>query len=248
MQTQAIVLAAGQGTRMNHPELPKVLVEAAGKPLLGHVLDRLTEVGIAKPVVVVKYKAEKVREAFPDGRLIMQGDASGTGAAALAAKPELVDFEGGIYLVYGDAPCLSTATLQKLEAVLESDPTIAVVITTGQVRSIDERYGRIVRNDTGDVDRIVEFKDATDEERAITEYNAGPYIVRSPWLWSALDRLAPSPVTGEYYVTDIVELAKQDGLKVAAYQVDDQAEAKGVNTPEELAAVEDILRGRKTTS
>lgn len=245
METQAIILAAGQGTRMNHPELPKVLIEAAGKPLLQHVVDRLSEVGVTDPTIVVKYREEKVRGLFPGHRFVTQGDDTGTGAATLAAKPELGSFEGGIYLIYGDCPAVSRATLEELKRLLESDPSVAVVVTTGQVKSSEERYGRIVRKADGAVERIVEFKDATDEERQIREYNAGPYIVRSPWLWQALDRMEPSLVTGEYYVTDIVEFANQDGMKVLAYPVADQGEAQGVNTPEDLAAVEAILRGRE---
>lgn len=244
MITQAIILAAGQGTRMNHPELPKVLVPANGKPLIGHVLDCLKEINIPDPVIVIGFRAEQVREALGEQRYALQTTQDGTGSAVQLAKSELGDFDGGIYLVYGDHPCISTQTYAALRSMLEADPQVAVIITTGQVGSIDERYGRIVRRADGTVERIVEFKDATDEERAITEYNAAPYLVRSPWLWSALERITPSPVTGEYYLTDIVELANEDGMKVLAYQLQDQGEAQGVNTPQDLAAAEAILKAR----
>lgn len=244
MNTQAIILAAGQGTRMNHPELPKVLIEANGKPLLRHSLDHLQAIGITDPVIVIGFRAEKVKAELGEQRYVVQETQDGTGSAVKLAQSELGTFDGGIYLVYGDVPCITTHTYESLKTMLEADPTVALIITTGTVNSIDERYGRIVRKADGTVERIVEFKDATDEERAITEYNAAPYLVRSPWLWSALDRITPSPVTGEYYLTDIVELANQDGMKVLAYLLADQGEAQGVNTPEDLAAAEQILKER----
>lgn len=246
MNTQAIILAAGQGTRMNHPELPKVLVPAAGKPLLGHVLSRLDEIGIPDPVIVIGFRADQVKQALGGQRYVLQETQNGTGSAVQLAQSELGDFEGGIYLVYGDHPCISAQTYQALADMLSVDPSVAVIVTTGQIKSVDERYGRIIRREDGTVDRIVEFKDATEQERAVTEYNAAPYLVRSPWLWSALDRITPSPVTGEYYLTDIVELANLDGMKVLAYQLTDEGEAQGVNTPEDLAAAEQILQERQS--
>lgn len=243
MSMQAIVLAAGQGTRMNHPELPKVLVPLNGRPIIAYVLNTLDRVGIREPVVVVKYRAELVRAAFPEGRFADQGDRTGTGAAALAAKQELGTHDGQIYLTNGDCPCFSAQTYELLARQLAvQDATIA--LATSHVHSIEERYGRIVRAADGSVERIVEYKDATDQERQLTEYNAGLYLVRSPWLWLALERIKPSEVTGEYYLTDIVALARADGLKVAAVPVVDPADAHGVNTPEELAAAEHILKER----
>lgn len=244
MQTQAIILAAGQGTRMNHPELPKVLIEAGGRPILRHVLDRLAEIGIADPVIVIGFRAEKVRQALGPRRYVLQETQNGTGSAVKLAKSELGEFDGGVYLVYGDHPCISTETYGALADMMDADPKVAVIVTTGKVKSIDERYGRILRQPDGTVDRIVEFKDGTQQERAVTEYNAAPYLVRSPWLWSALGRITPSPVTGEYYLTDIVQLANQDGMTVLAYPLQDQGEAQGVNTKEDLAAAEAILNER----
>lgn len=243
MKLEAIVLAAGQGTRMNHPELPKVLVPLAGRPILAYVLEVLRVVGVERPVVVVKYRAELVRQTFTDGRFVDQGEQTGTGAAALAVKSELGQHDGLIYITNGDCPCFSTKTYEALsEAIKKQD--VAVVLATSHVHSIEERYGRIVRAGGESVERIVEYKDATEEERQLTEYNAGLYLVRSPWLWSALERIQPSGVTGEYYLTDIVALARADGLKVLAVPVVDPADAHGINTPEELAEAERILKER----
>ncbi|MBI4032876.1 NTP transferase domain-containing protein [Candidatus Berkelbacteria bacterium] len=243
MQTQAIVLAAGQGTRMNHPELPKVLIEAAGRPLLTYVLEVVTHKGIPDPVIVIGFRADKVRATLGPRRYALQEAQNGTGSAILSARSELGSFTGAIYLLNGDHPCITVQTLNDLEAALTAD--VAIAVSTGQVHSIDDRYGRILRKANGDVDRIVEYKDATDAERAITEYNAGFYLVRSPWLWSALERVQPSPVTGEYYLTDIIEFANLDGLRVVPVPVRNQEEADGVNTPAELEHVSKILRGRK---
>lgn len=237
----AIVLAAGQGTRMNHPELPKVLVPAVGKPLITWVLGTLERVGITDPVIVIKYKAELVRSTLGTHRYVDQGEQVGTGAAAQAARSELGSTDGLIYIANGDCPCFSPATYEALATAMVDEQTV-LALTTGTVSAVAERYGRIVRSSDGTVERIVEYKDATESEKSIREYNAGLYLVRSPWLWSALERIAPSPVTGEYYLTDIVALARADGFRVAGVPVADPAEAHGVNTPEELELAEGILR------
>lgn len=241
MKTQAIVLAAGKGTRMNHPELPKVLVEANGRPVIAYVLDELAAAGVDDPVLVVGYREEKVRETLGDRRYIRQAEQNGTGSAVLLAESELGAFDGGIYLIYGDCPLVSRATFQALHELMAANLDVAVIVTTGRVSSPDDRYGRIIRREDGSIARIVEFKDATPDERAIVEYNAGPYIVRSPWIWQALRRMKPSPVTGEYYLTDIVQFANEDGFRVIGHPVANQEEALGVNTPEELEHVASIL-------
>ena len=242
-QTQAIVLAAGQGTRMNHPELPKVLVPLGGRPLISYALDTLSEIGINRPVIVIKYQSELVRRTLGDRRYAEQDERVGTAAAVQAAESELGRQDGLVYIANGDHPFFSPATYASLADQLTDEATV-LALATGQVHSIEERYGRIVRSSDSSVERIVEYKDATDEERRLTEYNAGLYLVRSPWLWSALGRIEPSGVTGEYYLTDIVALAIADGYRVAAVGVHQPSEAQGVNTPEELLVAERILKER----
>lgn len=242
-QTQAIILAAGQGTRMNHPELPKVLVPLRGRPLISYALDTLGEIGIDRPVIVIKYRSELVRTVLGDRRYVEQGERVGTGAAVQAAESELGRPDGLVYIANGDHPFFSPATYASLADQLRDEANV-LALATGQVHSIEERYGRIVRSSDTSVERIVEYKDATYEERQLTEYNAGLYLVRSPWLWSALERIEPSGVTGEYYLTDIVALAIADGHKVAAVGVHHGSEAQGVNTPDELLVAERILKER----
>lgn len=228
---------------MNHPELPKVLVPLNGRPLIAYVLDTIHQAGIPNPVIVVKYKSDLVRQTLGEQRYVGQGEQSGTGAAALAAASELATHTGLIYITNGDHPFFSIKTYQALATAL-TDTQVGMALATSQVTSIEERYGRIVRSDDGSVARIVEYKDASDAERQLTEYNAGLYLVRSPWLWSALHRITPSGVTGEYYLTDIVALAIADDFRVVAVGVDDPIEAHGVNTPDELAIAERILKER----
>lgn len=242
-QIQAIILAAGQGTRMNHSELPKVLVPLSGRPIISYVLDTLHQVGVANPVIVIKYKADLVRQTLGLQQYVEQDERSGTGAAAQAAATMLGDIDGLIYITNGDCPCFSKKTYQLLAEAM-TDKGIAVTLATSEVQSVDERYGRVLRKEDGSVERIVEYKDATEAERQVREYNAGLYLVRSPWIWQALERIQPSGVTGEYYLTDIVSLAIDDGFKVAAVPVAQPSDAHGINTPEELAVAEKLLKER----
>ncbi len=245
MDTSAIILAAGQGTRMNHPELPKVLVPLGGRPLVRYVLDTLGSLGMNDPVIVLKYKADMVRKTLGAQRYVEQDERVGTGAAAFAAEPELGTVDGLIYIANGDNPFFSVATYASLRDALR-DPSTVLALAMGRVEvgGSTERFGRILRSSDGSVERIVEYKDAADAERAVTECNAGLYLARSDWLWGALRRIEPSAVTGEYYITDLVGLAIADGQRVAGVPVHDDYEAHGVNTPQELNEAERLLKER----
>jgi bifunctional UDP-N-acetylglucosamine pyrophosphorylase/glucosamine-1-phosphate N-acetyltransferase len=244
-KSQAIILAAGQGTRMNHPELPKVLVPLDGKPIIGYILEMLSSIDIADPVIVVKYKAGLIKSKLGEHQYVEQGEKNGTAAAALAAKKILGKSTNSIYITNGDHPFYSPETYAALANALQDDQVV-MALTMGRVvpGEATERYGRVVRSANGSVERIVEYKDATDEERAIVECNAGLYFARSPWLWSALERIQPSSVTGEYYITDLVSIAIEDGYRVAAVPAFDERETHGVNTPEELEIAERLLMER----
>ncbi len=245
MTINAIILAAGQGTRMNHPELPKVLVSLGGRPMVRYALDTLGALGIADPVIVLRYKADMVRKTLGPRRYVEQGERVGTGAAALAARDELGNADGLVYIANGDNPFFSADTYRALRSEVEKGAVLALATGTVIPGGATERFGRVLRASDGSVERIVEYKDATDAERAVAECNAGLYLAKSSWLWDALDRIAPSPVTGEYYITDLVALAIQDRRRVAGVPVHQDYEAHGVNTPDELAEAERLLKERR---
>jgi len=238
----AVVLAAGKGTRMNS-DLPKVLHRVAGKPLLDHVLDTVAKVGIDHTVVVVGHKAELVQDTCgrPGLDFVRQEPQLGTGHAVQVAEPALR--AGGYCVVLaGDVPLLQAATLRKLvEGTIGSDAA-AVVLTC----VVDDAgaYGRIVKDRAGQVQKIVEAKDADESELAIGEYNTGVFCFRTSDLSEALGRLTANNKQGEYYLTDTVAYLVGQGRPVAAVTTDDPDEVVGINTVAELAVAELILAQR----
>jgi bifunctional UDP-N-acetylglucosamine pyrophosphorylase/glucosamine-1-phosphate N-acetyltransferase len=240
MPLDVIVLAAGQGKRMRSP-LPKVLHPLGGRPLLAHVLDAARALGARKTVVVHGHGAEAVRAAFADAGVewVLQAEQLGTGHAVQQALPRLAG-DGKVLILYGDVPLVHIATLQQL--VRESDGGLA--LTTTEVD--DPRgYGRIVRNGSGRIERIVEEKDATPKERAIREINAGIMALGGGRLGQWLGKLDNRNAQKEYYLTDVVTLAVKDGVPVSAVKVSDPMEVAGVNSRRELAALERAYQQRQ---
>lgn len=239
----AVVLAAGKGTRMNS-DLPKVLHEVAGKPLLGHVLDTVAQVGIDHTVVVVGHKAELVRETCGGSDLdfVLQEPQLGTGHAVQVAIPALR--EGGYCVVLaGDVPLLRASTLQNLVDGTIGSGAAAVVLTC----VVDDAgaYGRIVKNAAGQVQKIVEAKDASAEELAVGEYNTGVFCFRTDQMIEALGSLTTNNKQGEYYLTDTVAYLVGQGRPVGAVVTTDPGEVVGINTVAELSEAEDILARRE---
>ncbi len=238
---QALILAAGRGKRM-HSRKAKVLHEALGEPLLGHVL-RLAEALSRAPVaVVVGHQAESVRAAFGERcRFVNQDPPLGTGHAVQIAAPQLED---GTWLVLnGDMPLLRLATL---EALLETHRRhrAAATLLSGRVEA-PGAYGRVLRDAAGNVVRIVEARDASDEELAIQEINAGVYAFDSEALRPALLALQPENDQGEYYLTDVVKWLARDERPVRALIAPDSSEILGVNSMAELADASRLLRERR---
>ena len=238
-----IVLAAGLGTRMRS-QTPKVLHTAAGRPLLGHILGTLDEIG-ARVVVVLSRESSAARSLL-GGRsggatVAMQDPPRGTGDAVRVALDAAKDAHGTALIVYGDTPLVRAETLTALMTLRDSRSAVLALLS-GAV-GIDNAYGRVVRDAKGDVTRIVEARLATDEEKALPESNLGAYAADLGWLRSAVARLRPN-ATGEIFLTDLVALAVADGKRVAAHRASDADEGRGVNTRVELAAVEDVLRRR----
>jgi len=235
-----IVLAAGLGTRMRS-QIPKVLHPVAGKALLLHVLDAVRGAG-ARPVVVLSKESEPARAIVGDGAVVvMQDPPRGTGDAVRVALGAITESSGEAFIVYGDTPLLRASTLRAL-AELRTKRGAPLALLSGMVGTTNA-YGRVVRDASGDVARVVEVRLASAEERRLPESNLGAYAVDLTWLRKAAPRLRANE-TGEIFLTDLVALAAADGAPVAAYCTEDADEGMGVNTRIELAAAEDIVRRR----
>jgi bifunctional UDP-N-acetylglucosamine pyrophosphorylase / glucosamine-1-phosphate N-acetyltransferase len=236
----AVVLAAGLGTRMRS-QTSKVLHLVAGKPLLAHVLEAVRGAG-ARPIVVLSKESEPARAIVGDGAIVaMQDPPRGTGDAVRVALDAVSDPSGEAFIVYCDTPLLRPETLRAL-AELRAKRGAALALLSGRVGTTNA-YGRVVRDASGDVSRVIEARLATAEERDLPESNLGAYAIDLAWLRKAVPRLRANE-TGEVFLTDIVALAAADGARVVAYCTEDPEEAMGVNTRVELAAAEDIVRRR----
>jgi bifunctional UDP-N-acetylglucosamine pyrophosphorylase/glucosamine-1-phosphate N-acetyltransferase len=236
-----VILAAGKGTRMKS-DFPKVLHPLLGRPLLHYVLETVKGLHAQKTVLVIGHQAERVREAFPNfpGVFVEQVPQLGTGHALQTAQKELKDFQGRILVLYGDVPLIEKGTLRSL-LHLHRRTRAAVSLVTTKLEN-PHGYGRIVRDPQGEVLRIVEEKDATGEERAIREVNTGLYVFESEFLFSSLSALTKKNKQMEYYLTDLVHLAREKGLTVSALSHPSSAEVLGINDREDLARSSRILR------
>lgn len=238
----AVVLAAGQGTRMKS-KLYKVLHPVCGKPMVQHVVDTMATMQVEDIVVVVGHGADAVRAKLGEGvAYALQEEQLGTAHAVQQAAPFLQDKEGTTFLLYGDVPLLSTETLSALLTYHEEQGAAATVLTA--VLPDPTGYGRIVRNEAGEVLRIVEHKDATEVERAIREINTGIYCYDNQKLWKALAEVKNDNAQGEYYVTDVVGILRDAGEKVAAFEAADPDETMGVNDRVQLSEAEAYMRRR----
>ncbi|MBP7232157.1 MAG: NTP transferase domain-containing protein [Syntrophaceae bacterium] len=240
----ALVLAAGKGTRMKS-EMAKVLHVLCGKPLLHYSLEAARAAGASKIVVIVGHQSEKVQEAFGGSDLVFveQKPQLGTGHAVMQAGAVLKDYPGMTVILCGDVPLLKPETIRSLiEHHLKAQADVTVLTTEPPG---PHAYGRIVKNDRGEVLKIVEHKDATEAQRQILEINTGIYCVDTHFLFDALSRVKNDNQQKEYYLTDIVEIAREDGKKVHACLTEDYYEVMGINTLEELAKAAECLGDRR---
>ncbi|HKG52776.1 MAG TPA: NTP transferase domain-containing protein, partial [Anaerolineales bacterium] len=242
LKITAVLLAAGQGTRMKS-ELPKVLHPLCGKPMLWHVVEALKTVTTEQPVVVVGHGAEQVRKYVGNSaECVLQEPQLGTAHAALQAELLLKDKTDYVIITYADMPLLRGETFKQL---LETQRLNAGPLSLLTVIADDPRgFGRIMRKADGTVEAIVEEYVATLEQREIKELNVGAYCFKAEWLWDALHRIEKNPKKGEYYLTDIVELAVRENLPVQAVVHDDFMETIGINTRVHLSEAEAALRMR----
>ncbi len=242
-EVAALVLAAGMGKRMNS-DLAKVLHPMAGRSLLEHVLEALELLGVGRMVVVIGHQRERVQAVFAGREGLewaVQAEQRGTGHACMMAESALGEFGGTLLVVCGDTPLLTARTLH---ALLETHAVSGAAVTVLSMRLPDPKgYGRIVRDRDGvGIERIVEEKDASPEQKQLDEVNSGIYAFSYPALTGVLSRLTADNSQGEFYLTDTVSLLQGRGAKAAVVCADDHQELMGINTPEQLAEAEAAWR------
>jgi len=242
MKITAVLLAAGQGTRMKS-SLPKVLHLVAGKPMIWHALQAIQAATTEKPVVVVGHGAEEVTKYLGDSaQPVLQGPQLGTGHAVMQAEALLKGKTDLVIVCYADMPLLRGETLQKLVDTQKQNKGPISMLTV--IANDPRGFGRIIRKADASVESIVEEYVATAEQLQVKELNVGGYCFDANWLWEALHRIPKNPQKGEYYLTDTVELASKDGLPVHATVMDSLEETIGVNTRVHLSEVEGAMRRR----
>lgn len=234
----AIILAAGKGKRMG-TDLPKVLVPVCGRPMIRYVIDAVRDTGVKRILVVVGYRADLVRRELADVKgveFVVQTEQLGTGHAVMMCKDRLETHDGPVLILAGDSPMVQVSSLRALLAEFATRLR-ACLLGTGK-KDNPRGLGRIVRDAQGEFSGIVEEKDATEKQRAITEVNLSTYVFRPDALLSSLEHLTANNVQGEYYLTDCPGVLKKEGKRVDALCVLQPIEALSINTKEELAVVE----------
>lgn len=246
-----VILAAGKGKRMGPADRPKVLHTLLEKPMLAYVLDAVVESGVdARPIVIVGHMAEHVRSICGDAcDYAEQTELKGTGDAVARARPLLEGAAEHVMVLVGDQPFVTASTVRRVaDTHLASGATLTLGTVTVpdflEWRTPFADFGRIVRGPDGEVRRIVEVKDATPDQLAIKEINPSYYCFKADWLWAHVERLTSENAAGEYYLTDLLGLAIAAGEKVQTVPVPPD-EALGVNTLEQLALAEALMKARK---
>jgi len=239
-----LVLSAGRGTRMES-DLAKVLHEVGGRPMVEYVLDTAEELRPEKTIVVVGHQAGKVREVVAGrAECALQEPQLGTGHAVMCARRLFEESPGDLLLLYGDVPLITPETARNIVDTHRNGSFSGTVLTA--VLDDPTGYGRIIRKQDGSVDRIVEHKDASEEEKKVREINTGICCFRIPDILPVLGELSDDNAQGEYYITDAFELLNRRGLRVGAAAARDPEEVEGVNTLEQLAHVSNMISRRKS--
>jgi len=246
IRTQIIILAAGQGKRMGG-ELPKVLVSLNGKPIISYLLKAIKHSGVCeKPLIVIGNQAEKVKETFGSRyQYVYQSERKGTGHAVKICKDALLGVSENVLILYGDHPFVSSDIIQKLEKAHRETRSTVTLMTVTVSDFFDWRksfysFGRIVRDEKGAVQSIVELKDASVEQKKIQELNPSFFCFQAPWLWENIKELTNNNAQKEYYLTDLLGMAIKQKEKVFAISVDPKI-ALGINTPEELSWAQKLM-------
>ena len=240
-----VILAAGLGTRMKSRQA-KVLHKLGGRPLIAHVCRTAANLNPHKVYVVIGNQAEEVQKAAAEALsndeavFVKQSEQRGTGDAVMSARGHLHDATSMVLILSGDVPLVRVETLEALMSKHETEKASCTILSVRLENPTG--YGRIVRDEDGSFVKIIEQKDATDEQRQIREVNAGIYCFEAQQLFAALDRVQPANSQGEYYLTDVAEILRTEKQEVAVYHHHDAREVLGVNTRAELAEFENLLR------
>ncbi|MCY9178610.1 bifunctional UDP-N-acetylglucosamine diphosphorylase/glucosamine-1-phosphate N-acetyltransferase GlmU [Bacillus inaquosorum] len=238
----AVVLAAGQGTRMKS-KLYKVLHPVCGKPMVEHVVDEALKLSLSKLVTIVGHGAEEVKKQLSDkSEYALQAEQLGTAHAVKQAQPFLADEKGVTIVICGDTPLLTAETMEQMLKEHTQREAKATILTA--VAEDPTGYGRIIRGANGAVQKIVEHKDASEEERLVTEINTGTYCFDNEALFRAIDQVSNDNAQGEYYLPDVIEILKNEGETVAAYQTGNFQETLGVNDRVALSQAEQFMKER----
>ena len=238
----AVILAAGKGTRMRS-KYPKVLHKVGGKPMLQHVIDAATVAGCDEKVVIVGHEAELVEKMVgSQGKIALQAEQLGTGHAVMQTAEALKGFTGTALILCGDTPILEGEELKKFCEAHKASGAAATVLTA--VMDDPFGYGRIVRDEKGNVQAIVEQKDATEAQKAIKEINTGIYCMECPLMFDILATLTNDNAQGEYYLTDVLEKLNQAGQKVGGVVTEDSDMVMGINSRKQLSVAEGVMRQR----
>ena len=243
-------MAAGKGTRMKS-ELPKVLFPLLGRPMIEYVLDALEQAGVDKIIVVVGYRSDLVRETLIHRRhleFVEQTEQLGTGHAVMTCREKLSLHVGSVMVIAGDSPMVQVDSIQKLFDAYHNEPVEkrpSCILGTAH-KDNPVGLGRILRDETGEFQGIIEEKDASPEQKTITEVNMSYYVFHTPDLLSALTHLRTDNAQQEYYITDTPAILKSQGKRVIALPVLKPIESLGINTVEEAHIVEDAMRRQGT--
>lgn len=238
----SVILAAGMGTRMKS-KMPKVLHTVCGKPLSKWVIDASKAAGSDKVCAVVGHKAETVKEVLGDVcEFALQAEQKGTGHAVMQAIDVIKNSKGEVVILNGDTPLITAETINKAIEYHKNNGNQATVITA--ILDDATGYGRIVRDNDGSVLKIVEQKDASEEEKKINEVNSGMYVFDAQSLVYALDKITPNNAQGEYYLTDTLEILLSAGKKIGGYAISDNDEIRGINDRVQLNEAENIMQKR----
>jgi len=235
-----IILAAGKGTRMKS-SLAKVLLPLAGHPLLHYTLDLSSKLNPVQTIVVVGHQADQVQQAFADRgvEFVLQHEQLGTGHAAKQAKEKLENFKGLVLVLCGDMPLIRPDTLLEMVAGHRASGAKCTVLTLKSDGLHD--FGRIIRDEKGLILKIVEFKDASDVEKKVDEFNSGVYCFDSCLFFKALEHIDSNNAQNEYYLTDTIEYLVRKRYPVQATQTQNANEILGINSPDDLNRAERLL-------